>query len=133
MTSKLVVIAAGFGLILAAVPLRAHHSFAAEYDANKVVKLSGTVTKLEWTNPHAWFYTDVKDESGKVTNWAWELGSPNSLTRAGWSRTSMKIGDAVNIEGSRAKDGSNVANVKTVTLSNGQRLFGGGNQGPAQQ
>ena len=133
MTTKLIVLIAGLLLIVTAVPVRAHHSFAAEFDAGKVVKLAGTVTKIEWTNPHAWFYIDVKDETGKVTKWAWELGSPNSLTRAGWSRNSMKIGDAVTVEGSRAKDGSNTANAKTVTLSNGQRLFGASSQGPAAQ
>ena len=125
MTTKWIIVITGLALMVTAVPLYAHHSFAAEFDAAKVVKFTGTVTKIEWTNPHAWFYIDVKDESGKVTNWAWELGSPNSLTRSGWSRNSMKIGDAIIVEGSRAKDGSNVANAKTVTLSNGQRLFGG--------
>ena len=132
MTTKWIIVITGLALMVTAVPLYAHHSFAAEFDAAKVVKITGTVTKIEWTNPHAWFYVDVKDESGKVTNWAWELGSPNSLTRSGWSRNSMKIGDAIIVEGSRAKDGSNVANAKTVTLSNGQRLFGG-SAAPAAQ
>ena len=76
----------GLGLLLAAVPALGHHAFAAEYDINKPIKLTGSVTKVEWTNPHTWFYIDVKDETGKVTNWALEMGSPNGLLRSGWTR-----------------------------------------------
>ena len=129
MRTRLAVIVAGLGLLLSAGPALAHHAFAAEYDAKKPIKLTGTVTKLEWLNPHTWFYIDVKDDTGKVTNWGFEMGSPNILLRAGWTRNSMKPGDVVTVEGSRAKDGSNNGNVKVVTLvSTGQRLFAGSSQ-----
>ena len=110
---------------LAAVPAIAHHSFAAEYDAAKPITLTGTVTKVEWMNPHARFYIDVKDESGKMTNWELELGSPNGLMRRGWTSHSMKEGDLVTVQGSLAKDGSNLANARTVKLTDGRQLFAG--------
>jgi len=110
---------------LAAVPALAHHSFAAEYDAAKPITMTGTVTKVEWMNPHARFYIDVKDESGKVTNWELELGSPNGLMRRGWTRNSMKPGDVVTVAGSLAKDGSSLANARTVKLGDGRQLFAG--------
>jgi hypothetical protein len=117
-------IAASLLFLLAVAPAWAHHSFAAEFDASKPLKLTGTVTKLEWTNPHAWFYVDVKGDDGKVTNWGFEMGSPNGLMRAGWTRNSMKVGDVVTVEASRAKDGSNNANARSVTLATtGQKLF----------
>src|SRR5215471_11472861 len=97
MMKQKLVFSAAFILVLAAVPIFAHHSFAAEFDADKPVSLTGSVTKLEWMNPHTWFYIDVKDEAGKVTNWAVEMGSPNGLMRAGWSRNSMKVGDVVTV------------------------------------
>jgi len=131
MKVKLAFASAGVGLLLAAVPVVAHHSFSAEFDSTKPLKLTGTVTKVEWMNPHIWFYIDVKDEtSGKVENWGWEMGSPNGLMRQGWTRNSMKVGDSVSVEGSRAKDGSNNANARSVILnSTGKKLFAGSSQG----
>ena len=116
-------------LFTATVPVAAHHSFAAEFDANKAVRLTGTVTKIEWTNPHTYFFIDVRDESGKVTNWGLEMGSPNGLMRQGWTRTSLKVGDVVTVDGSQAKDGTKVANARNVTLADGQRLFAASSQG----
>ena len=133
MKAKLTALLVGTGLFLAAVPLVAHHSFAAEFDADKPLTLTGPVTKIEWTNPHAWFYVDVSDETGKVTNWGLEMGSPNSLMRSGWTRNSMKVGDLVIVEASRAKNGSNNANARAVTLkSTGQRLFAASSQAQQQ-
>jgi hypothetical protein len=127
--NALVVLVAVLGLIVTSVPVVAHHSFAAEFDASKPLKLTGTVTKLEWTNPHTWFFVDVKGEDGKVTNWGFEMGSPNGLMRAGWTRNSMKVGDIVTVDASRAKDGSNNANARTVTLvSTGKTLFAASSQ-----
>jgi hypothetical protein len=122
MRVKLAVIT-GLALLVPAVPVLAHHSFGAEYDAQKPVKLTGKVTKFEWTNPHARFYIDVTDENGKVTNWNLELASPNVLGRQGWTRHSLNEGDTVTVEGARAKDGATMANAGTVTLANGKKVF----------
>jgi hypothetical protein len=119
------VLAVGAGLFVATVPMLAHHSFSAEYDRAKTVELKGTVTKVEWMNPHARFYVDVKDETSKVTNWEFELGSPNGLMRQGWTKNSLKEGDVVQVNGSRAKDGSNLVNASTVMLANGKKVFAG--------
>ena len=112
--------------LAAAAPVSAHHSFAAQYDATKPVTLTGKVTKVEWTNPHARFYMDVKGDDGKVVAWNLELASPNVLKRAGWSSTSLKQGNEVTIEGSLARSGANMANARTVVLANGQRVFARG-------
>ena len=127
-----VAVASLAGLLLTAVPVPvlAHHSFAAEYDAAKPIKLTGTVTKIEWTNPHCYFYVDVKNaETGKIDNWALELGNPNALLRNGWTPNSVKIGEEVTVEGTRAKDGTFLGNARSMVLaSTGQRLFAGSSQ-----
>ena len=120
-------VAAVLGLVvaLAAGAAQAHHSFAAHYDANQQVTLNGTITKVEWTNPHAYFYLDVVDDSGKVVNWAVEGGAPNVLYREGWKPTTLKEGDKVRILGSRAKNGSNQINALSFQLPDGRCVFAG--------
>lgn len=131
MRMKAAVVVVGIALLLAGRSAVAHHAFSAEFDADKPVKLTGTVTKLEWTNPHAWIYVDVKDGAGKVENWGFELASPNGLMRLGWTRFSLKPGDEVTIEGTRAKNGSANANAQAVlNAKTGQRLFAGTSQAP---
>jgi hypothetical protein len=110
-------------LAVAAVPVAAHHSFAAEYDANKPVTIHGSVVRVEWTNPHARFYVEAKDTDGSVITWNLELASPNVLVRQGWTRTSLKIGDEITVTGSVAKDGSKMANARDVTLASGKKVF----------
>ena len=123
---------AGMGVLaLSTGTALAHHSFAAQYDANKPVTLKGTVSKVEWTNPHARFYVDVRDEKGTVTNWNLELASPNVLVRNGWTRKSLTVGDEVVVEGSLAKDGSKMANARVVRLADGRRVFAGSSGGDA--
>jgi hypothetical protein len=112
-------------IALATAPLRAHHSFAAEFDGKKPVTLTGTLTKLEWTNPHAHFLLEVKDEKGDTTVWNFELASPNGLMRHGWTRTSMKPGDTITVTGYLARDGSKMANALSVTLADGRKVFAG--------
>ena len=124
MGTKLLVAAAAISLLTTA-PVGAHHSFAAEFDASKPFKLSGVVTKVEWQNPHTIFYLDITDEqTKKVTNWSFEMGSPNGLMRNGWTRNTLKVGDVVTVEGSLARDGSPYGNAQAVALaSTGKRLF----------
>jgi len=112
------------GAFLAVTPALAHHSFAAEYDSKKPVKVKGIVTKIDWMNPHVYFFIDVTDEAGKITNWGFEMGPPQLLLKAGWTRNMMKIGDEVIVEGTLAKDGTNQANARSVTMANTGRKLG---------
>ena len=120
--SVLTILAAAALLATSVTPASAHHSFAAEFDTGKSIDFTGVVTKVEWMNPHVYFYVDVKDpKTGKVMNWGCEMGSPNGLTRQGWTRATMKVGMVVRVEGSAAKDGSNIANARNVTVD-GKKL-----------
>ena len=130
MNIKRIIVGAGL-VVAAALPVYAHHSFAAEFDSNKPVTLKGAVTKLEWGNPHIWVYLDVKDEQGAVQHWQCEGGAPNTLTRNGWSKDSLKYGDQVTIEGLLAKDGSKTCNARVVKLPDGRTVFAGSSGGDA--
>jgi len=130
---KKMIVTVMLAVATASVPMLAHHSFAAEYDAKKPVTLKGTVTKVDWRNPHVYFFIDVTDEQGKPVNWALEMGPPAGLQRAGWTKNTMKVGDEVVVEGTRAKDGSNLANARTVTMaSTGEKLGAASSQGATQ-
>ena len=131
MNNKLAVILALGGLLMAAAPVWAHHAFAAEFDASKPVKFTGTVTKMEWINPHAWIRIDVKGEDGTVTPWMIEAAAPNSLLRRGFTKNSLLAGTEIVVEGFQAKDGSNRANGSVITYTDGRKLFIGSAAGEA--
>ena len=115
--------------LLSPYTVTAHHSFDAEFDRNKPVTLKGSVTRVDWGNPHIWVFMDVKDETGKVSNWGVEGGAPNALFRNGWRKDSLKVGDIVTVEGFRGRDGSQRANANRVTLPDGRRVFAGSSVG----
>ena len=123
MRRTLSVAAALVGMALAVSPMRAHHAFAAEYDAKKQVKLEGVVTQMEWINPHAWIHIDVTGPDGKVTSWMVEGGSPNILLRRGFNKGSLEKGQKITVDGFQAKDGSNRANGSNITYPDGKKLF----------
>jgi len=130
-TTRTAVLALTASVLAAALPAYAHHSFPAQYDASKPITLTGKVTKVEWTNPHIYIYMDVPDEkTGAVVNWALEMGGPNALLRLGWKRDSLKVGDLVTVEGSLARNGSHLANAKSIAMvTTGKRMLAGSSGG----
>jgi len=122
--NKIAVLTAGL-LLVSVAPMLAHHAFSAEFDHEKSFTVTGTVTKIEWTNPHIWIYIDVKDKDGKVTNWGFQGGPPSYLMRSGWNKNDLKVGETVTMQGFKAKDGSNLASGGRATLPNGRKVFAG--------
>jgi hypothetical protein len=129
MRKALVVVLSAGAFVLCAAPVWAHHAFAAEFDASKPIKFKGTVTKMEWINPHAWIHIDVKGEDGQVTPWMIEAAAPNALLRRGWTKTSLPAGTEILVEGFQAKDGANRANGSVLTFTDGKKLFVGSSAG----
>ncbi|HEY1303921.1 MAG TPA: DUF6152 family protein [Vicinamibacterales bacterium] len=129
---KTLIVAVGILAVSSSNPLLAHHSFAAEFDASKAIRLNGTLAKVEWTNPHIYFYIDVKDDSGNVVRWTCESGAPGALSRRGWKRGDLKLGDMIVVDGYRAKNGSNMVDARRVTLGDGRIVSGAsaGDGGP---
>lgn len=123
MKARLALFIAGVGLA-ATAPLSAHHAFSAEFDATKAIRLTGALAKIEWTNPHSYFYVDVKEDDGTLVHWTCEAGSPGALSRQGFKRGSLKLGDTVVIDGYRAKDGSHLIDARRVTLPDGRVVSG---------
>ena len=129
MKARIAAFSVAVGFLLATPGIIAHHSFAAEFDATRPLNLKGIVTKIEWSNPHTYFYMDVSGPDGKVVNWGMEMGSPNGLMRQGWTRNTLHVGDEVAVEGAQAKDGALVGNARAVTLAaTGKRLFAASSQ-----
>lgn len=135
MHTRALVLGAVLGaVLLQARPGSAHHAFSAQFDADNPIRLVGTVTRVEWRNPHTWFYMDVEDDDGNVANWGLELASPNLLMRNGWTRSSMKEGDEITVEGFHARDGSNTGNARSVTVNaTGRQLFTGSSAAQSQR
>ena len=129
MRTKLLILTTVIGLLMSTVPAWAHHAFAAEFDAGKPIKFRGTVTKMEWINPHAWIHIDVKGDDGKVTPWMIEAAAPNALLRRGWTKNSLAAGTEILVEGYQAKDGANRANGSIITFTDGKKLFVGSSAG----
>ena len=125
MNKTRIVTALGLGVLLFTASARAHHAFSAEFDSNKPVLLEGTLTKADWTNPHAWIYLDVKGADGKVVNWAIEMGPPSALLRRGWKKSSLEFGTVLKVEGFAAKNGKEFANATNITMPDGTKIFAG--------